>query len=261
MAGITRRATCGATAATFGLLLGSVGVASAATAGTAALTAPPAVTAVQPAPSAGFSALAAAQPVLRPGDKGPRVAALQRRLADLRYWLGVKPVDGTYGSLTLQAVYALQKAAGLSRDGVVGPKTWAALARGVKPNPRSSKGHLIEVDLKRQLLILVDNGRVTHTFNTSTGTNKYYYYDGKRYLADTPRGKWRVYRQIDGWRTSNLGRLYRPKYFHRDGIAVHGYSSVPPTAASHGCVRVSFAAIDWFWNRGQLPMGTTVWVY
>jgi lipoprotein-anchoring transpeptidase ErfK/SrfK len=32
------------------------------------------------------------------------------------------------------------------------------------------------------------------------------------------------------------GQLYNPDYFNK-GIAVHGYDSVPATAASHGCVR------------------------
>lgn len=58
-----------------------------------------------------------------------------------------------------------------------------------------------------------------------------------------------------------LGPLYRPKYFHHDGIAVHGYGSVPPYPASHGCVRVSFAAVDYLWEQGLMPLESTVLVY
>src|SRR5207244_343993 len=58
-----------------------------------------------------------------------------------------------------------------------------------------------------------------------------------------------------------LGRLYRPKYFHPDGIALHGYTQVPPRPASHGCVRFTNAAIDFIWNANLAPIGTTVWVY
>ena len=57
------------------------------------------------------------------------------------------------------------------------------------------------------------------------------------------------------------GPLYRPKYFAGDGVAIHGYSSVPATPASHGCVRVTNAAIDMLWSSGILPIGTAVWVY
>ena len=52
---------------------------------------------------------------------------------------------------------------------------------------------------------------------------------------------------VDGVDVDELGALYRPRYFHHDGIAVHGYRSVPPYPASHGCVRVTEAAMDWIW--------------
>jgi peptidoglycan hydrolase-like protein with peptidoglycan-binding domain len=43
------------------------------------------------------------------------VLALQKRLVRLGYWNGKS--DGSYGQLTHQAVYALEKAAQLDRDG------------------------------------------------------------------------------------------------------------------------------------------------
>jgi lipoprotein-anchoring transpeptidase ErfK/SrfK len=54
--------------------------------------------------------------------------------------------------------------------------------------------------------------------------------------------------------------LYRPKYF-TGGVAVHGFPDVPPYAASHGCVRVTNAAMDWLWATGRTPIGRPVWVY
>ena len=68
------------------------------------------------------------------GDSGPKVLALQQRLKELGYWLGAP--DGSFGSLTQQAVWAFQKSAGLRRDGVVGPKTLEG-ARGRHP----AEGH------------------------------------------------------------------------------------------------------------------------
>jgi lipoprotein-anchoring transpeptidase ErfK/SrfK len=76
----------------------------------------------------------------------------------------------------------------------------------------------------------------------------------------TPTGKFGVARQVNGYDVGPLGVLYRPKYFH-DGVAVHGYPSVPPYPASHGCVRVTNAAMDWLWANGALPIGGPVWVY
>jgi peptidoglycan hydrolase-like protein with peptidoglycan-binding domain len=106
---------------------------------------------------------------LKSGAEGPDVLALQQRLTELGYWNG--KADGKFGDTTRQAVYALQKAAGLGRDGSVGPKTFKALDRGVRPKARSTGGTLVEIDLKRQLLLLVTDGQVTQAFNTSTGSN------------------------------------------------------------------------------------------
>ena len=62
---------------------------------------------------------------LRRGSTGPEVTALQQRLTDL----GFDPngIDGNFGPGTEAAVKAFQQANGLTVDGIVGPKTRAAL--------------------------------------------------------------------------------------------------------------------------------------
>ncbi|GAA3777921.1 L,D-transpeptidase family protein [Micromonospora maritima] len=222
----------------------------------------PASTTASPSPSSPSPSStpgAGARNALRRGDTGDAVRALQERLDRLGYWVGES--DGTFGLLTEQAVYALQKAAGLRPDGIIGAKTRAALDDGKRPDARSADGHLAEVDLDRQLLMIVDDGEVSRIFNTSTGTFEHYTYQGETYLADTPRGRWTIDWQVDGWRDGPLGRLYRPKYFQEQGIAIHGYTSVPPYPASHGCVRVTLPAMDWLWAQDVLPKKTQVWVY
>ncbi len=196
---------------------------------------------------------------IRPGDKGEQVLDLQNRLRDLGYWLGTP--DGTYGGLTVQAVTAFQKVEGLGRDGIAGPSTLAALDQAGRPSARSDSGDLIEVDKAHQVLLVVRDGRVQWVLNTSTGTEKSYRVDGRTELADTPPGRWQVGRVVNGIDTGPLGGLYMPRYFHRDGIAVHGYHSVPAYPASHGCVRVSEPAMDWIWSDDVMPIGSTVWVY
>lgn len=195
---------------------------------------------------------------LAPGATGPAVTALQQRLNALGYWLG--PADGHFGNATEQAVYALQKAAGLGRDGVVGPLTSAALARGVRPQPHSTSGYVIEIDLRSQLLMLVRNGALQYALNTSTGGGYVYTSEGVTSVANTPSGHFSIYRQLDGLDVSPLGELWRPRYFY-SGYAIHGYGSVPPVPVSHGCVRVSNQAIDWIWAQGLAPIGTAVWIY
>lgn len=205
-------------------------------------TAPPA------APSTTAPPPPPAPDVLRRGATGAAVSELEARLAELGYWTG--EVDGTFDVETHHAVVALQKAAGIGRDGVVGPETRAALDRGDRPGARSASGRVVEIDLADQLLFVVDDGRVEAIFDTSTGSRP----------GSTPPGEWQVTRQIDGLRRSPLGLLYRPKYFH-EGVAVHGYTSVPSQPASHGCVRVTYPAMDHLWAAGLMPVGTPVWVY
>ncbi|NCT89455.1 murein L,D-transpeptidase [Cellulomonas sp. APG4] len=194
------------------------------------------------------------------GDEGPEVLALQERLTELGYFLPA--ADGDFGPATQQAVWALQKAAGLTRDGLVGPNTLAALEAGTRPTPRTTSGRVIEVDLARQLLLAVDDGVVTRVVNASSGNGETYTALGRRQRAVTPTGDWTIVREVDGVRESSLelGSMYRPKYFHK-GWAVHGSPSIPPWPASHGCVRVSNAAMNWIWDVWGVPKGTRVLVY
>ena len=196
--------------------------------------------------------------VLRLGDRGPQVRQLQQRLISLGYWLGVP--DGRYGDLTQQAVLALQKAAGLTRDGVLGARTRAALHQQVQPKPHRAVGTGVEVDMDRQLLLVVVNGVPKLILNASTGSGATYVQDGAEQVAVTPTGRFRVFREVNGQDTGPLGPLWRPKYIF-GGIAIHGYSSVPAYPASHGCIRVSNAAMDHLWSSGALPIGSSVWVY
>lgn len=87
--------------------------------GSAAPAAPAPAPAVQPA----STAVSAGHPLLRYGDTGAAVVALQRAL-------GVA-ADGQFGPVTRGAVVALQARNGLVQDGVVGPLTWGALGQRV----------------------------------------------------------------------------------------------------------------------------------
>lgn len=205
-------------------------------------------TTVAPPPTTTTTTASPDPDALRRDAEGDGVLDLQRRLDELGYWLG-EP-DGVFGETTFHAVVALQKVAGLAPDGIVGPATGAALAEGVTPVARSSSGPVVEIDLATQVLVIVDDGSVVEVFDTSTGSVP----------GTTPVGHRTVTREIDGLRRSPLGLLYRPKYFE-GGVAVHGYTSVPAYPASHGCVRVTYPAMDAIWARDLMPIGTPVWVY
>jgi peptidoglycan hydrolase-like protein with peptidoglycan-binding domain len=183
------------------------------------------------------------------GQKGPEVGQLQQRLVEMGYW---QPgVDGTYSSATQHAVTAFQKANGLPRNGRADSTTLAAMAFAARPTAlRPVAGRSLEVDLNRQILMIVNGGQVEMVLDISSG----------KASTPTPQGDYRIERQIDGMRISDLGQLWRPKYF-TGGYALHGSTSVPTTAASHGCVRLTNAAIDWLWASNVAPVGTPISVY
>jgi peptidoglycan hydrolase-like protein with peptidoglycan-binding domain len=70
-------------------------------------------------------AMASSRPLLKKGSKGDAVETLQRALASVDYDPG--GFDGIFGPNTERAVKEFQTNHGLAADGVVGPKTWAAL--------------------------------------------------------------------------------------------------------------------------------------
>ncbi len=208
----------------------------------------PSTTTAEPAPTTRPSSTVPPATDLREGDSGDEVVALQDELDALDYWPG--PIDGRFGDATLHAVIALQKVAGLERNGVVTAEVRDALDAGLKPTAQSTSGRVIEVDLARQIVLVVTDGTVDVILDTSTGAN----------TGTTPVGQWVIEREIDGLHHAELGDLYRPKYFYQ-GVAMHGYTQVPTQPASHGCVRLTYAAMDYIWSGQLAPVGTPVWVY
>jgi peptidoglycan hydrolase-like protein with peptidoglycan-binding domain len=159
-------------------------------------------------------------PRLQIGSHGPAVLALKRRLWELRYAL--PSVDAGFGYKTYEAVLAFQKVQGLARTGSVDLGVWRALWRSATPRPRVRRGDYLEVDKSRQVVMEVRDGSVVDVIHASTGAT-----------GNTPVGTWHVYSEVAGWSWV----LWQPMYFLR-GFAIHGYPSVPPWPASHGCVRV-----------------------
>lgn len=119
-----------------------------------------------------------------------------------------------------------------------------------------------------QVLHIVRGGYAVWTLNTSTGSGQPYTAESKKEPgkvlkgdAQTPEGTFTVNRERpDGWWEGELGRLYRPKYFS-GGIAVHGSGNIPNYPPSHGCVRVSVAAMDFIWAQDLMPKGSAVLVH
>jgi hypothetical protein len=182
------------------------------------------------------------------GSTGRDVRALARELAMLR--IRVPGLSSSFGYELYDSVIAFQKAYGLTRTGVVDSQTWRALARvePLEPRYRGPAAH-IEVDKTRQILLDVRGGRVVAVLPVSSGAT-----------GNTPEGKHQIRWKAPAT-TTWLGPaiLYRTLTFYGNSFAIHGFPSVPPYPASHGCVRIPIWTADWLYNRS--PVGETVYVY
>ncbi len=157
------------------------------------------------------------------------------------------------------ALIAFQKYEGRDVTGKLSRADLDAIIGANAPAAKDAGYKHVEIDLDRQVLLLTDaDGVVRKVLPVSTGSNKNYNEKGMSGLAYTPRGRFRIYAKISGWRKSPLGMLYYPNYFS-DGLAIHGNSSVPNSPASHGCIRIpNSAAIE---MSRQMPVGTIVLIY
>ena len=171
----------------------------------------------------------------------------EARLSELGYGRGVN------------ALLAFQKYEGRQTTGRLSREDFEAIVGATTPQARDAGYKHVEIDLDRQILLMTDDDGVVRTIlPVSTGSNKQYNEKGMRGLAYTPRGRFRIYAKLNGWRKSPLGLLYYPNYFS-DGLAIHGNPSVPRTPQSHGCIRIPMsAAVE---TSRQMPIGTIVLLY
>ncbi len=196
-------------------------------------------------------------------DEGAEVEKLQKLLAAGPFDPGAP--DGEYGTRTIQAIWALEKLAGIPVDGNWGPADdWAysRLLDGHLGAPvHAHDDRWVEVDLSQQLLKVYDPGRSVPVLisHISSGSGIPWANEEHSGSSITPTGSFHIQRRIKGWRESSLdiGRLYNPLYFI-GGIAFHGATSVPNYPASHGCVRVPMHIAEYL--PGELPNGTPVHV-
>jgi len=108
--------------------------------------------------------------LLKYGDKGDAVKALQTRLKELGYFGGT--VGGNFGSITRDAVKAFQTAAGLTNDGIAGEETLNALYADDAPrreNTTLRAGDSGEAVKKLQSR-LIELGYLTGSADGSFGT-------------------------------------------------------------------------------------------
>jgi PKD repeat protein len=180
-------------------------------------------------------------PRLGLGSAGASAFELDRRLHELHFALG--RVDGYYGPDDVDAVIAFQKVRGLPRTGSVDARFWRELQQAQVPRALHPHGDHVEVSKGRQVLFLVRDGEVGLVVPVSTGAT-----------GNTPVGLWHVYSKVPGF---NAKEMYYSSFFVGD-FAIHGYQSVPPYPASHGCVRIPL----WVATRvySLIDYGTAIYI-
>lgn len=193
--------------------------------------------------SAAVSPLAVCQ--ARTGDDRAFLC-IESELARQGYNTG--PTDGRLDDQSVWAFFAFSKVAGLPVDGRFDEASYRRLLDDPRLAPaRTDLGpDHVEIDLARQLVLVVQDGEVRHALHTSTGKPS----------TPTVRGTFSVYEKRNYRQTHN--DMYRPVFFYR-GYAFHGYPDIPLYPASAGCARMYDGDMNFLWPF--LHIGTRVASY
>ncbi|MCM3904129.1 MAG: L,D-transpeptidase family protein [Pyrinomonadaceae bacterium] len=180
----------------------------------------------------------------------------ERRLSEMGYWTGA--VDGLFDPATRSALIAFQKWGGRPITGQLTSAELETIRNGASPKAREVGYEHVEVDLDRQVLLIVNDEGGVRVLPVSSGNGKPFMDDGQMSIAYTPRGRFVVYDKTAGWEKPPFQTMYYPSYIS-GGVAIHRYRSVPSEPASHGCIRIPmFAARE---LSKLMELGTIVLVY
>jgi len=172
------------------------------------------------------------------------IFALQRRLSGLGYVTGDA---GHFDARTARAVLAFRKVTGMARttEATNGVMRRIARGQGAFKIRHPEHGRHAEADLTRQVLALIEGGKVRRIYPISSGKPS----------TPTVLGSFRVYSKTPG---TNAKGMVDSAYFI-GGYATHGYYQVPVYPASHGCLRLPIPEARNVYN--WMRIGTPVDVY
>ena len=180
----------------------------------------------------------------------------ERRLSDMGYWTG--SLDGLFDPATQSSLIAFQKWEGRPITGQLTLDELEAIRTSTSPKAREPGYAHVEVDVDRQVLLMIKEDGRARVLPISSGNDKPFMDEGQASIAHTPRGRFLVYDKVVGWEKGQFSAMYYSNYIS-GGVAIHGYHSVPSQPASHGCIRIpNFAAHE---VSKLMPIGTIVLVY
>lgn len=178
---------------------------------------------------------AAVSPRISLGDppiKHAEVQGLQLRLRELGYYQG--PDDGVYDREMAAAVEAFQKDQELTSDGLLGQKTWQALAEtytreATNTNENPTGTVTLQVDIPSRTLTVFSDGEVFRVFPVAVGKT----------ATPSPVGEWKIINKGAHWGTG-FGTRWMGLNVPWGTYGIHGTNKPWSigTKASHGCIRM-----------------------
>lgn len=152
-----------------------------------------------------------------------------QRLAALGYLPPRATRSNTSDYALSQAIMGFQGWNGLPRTGQADAATQKRLATAGRPQARrKGGGKWLEGYIDRQVVLLVNRGRVVRAIHFSSGA-----------AGNTPRGTYSIFRkELMSWSIPFSSWMPYASYF-TGGFAFHEYPDVPGYPASHGCVRIA----------------------
>jgi L,D-transpeptidase catalytic domain len=183
-------------------------------------------------------------PDLDPGNNNSKVGLFKNLLDKRGYFVGG---GDKYDDGTSRAVMAFRKVNGMQRTFNATPEIFRNLAdgKGGFNVQRDGAGRHVEVDISRQVMVLAEGSRARYIFHVSTGAPS----------TPSDRGAFRFYRKDPGY--NSVGMYY--SVYYNGGEATHGYKSVPPYNASHGCIRNPIPNSVFIYN--WINLGMPIYVY
>ena len=126
------------------------------------------------------------------------------------YWTGA--LDGVFDPATRSAVIAFQKWEGRPISGKLTIDELEAIRTRTSPKARELGYSHVEVDVDRQVLLIVNDEGGVRVLPVSTGSGKPFIDEGQTSVAYTPRGRFIVYDKVVGWEKGEFRSMYYSNY-------------------------------------------------
>ena len=200
--------------------------------------------------------------VVRNGDKGDEVSRVQKRLKYLKY---LYSADGSFGSMTENAIKYFQRKNGLQETGIADQQTQVKLfSASALESEEYVFPYKIIVDISEQRVYVGRwNGsqykELVKKMKCSTGKDSTPTPTGTYQSGGAAGGEWYYFKDFNcyaKWATRIVGGILFHSTTFNSSKRPTGSAADLGRKASHGCIRLSIEDAKWIWEN--CPYGTTV---